>query len=61
MSIPATGEETHPVFSCFNQDQPLDEVDFQNLAARLKGNTVAEKLSSLYLDHLFKLSDIPRV
>ena len=58
---PVTGEETHPVFSCFNQDQPLDEVDFQNLAARLKGNTVAEKLSNLYLDHLFKLTDIPRV
>jgi NADPH-dependent glutamate synthase beta subunit-like oxidoreductase/NAD(P)H-flavin reductase len=58
---PQTGEETHPVFSCFNQDQPLDEVDFPNLAARLKGNTVAEKLSNLYLDHLFKESSIPRI
>jgi len=58
---PVTGEETRPVFSCFNQDQPLDEVDFRNLAARLKANTVAEKLSNLWLDHLFRHSDLPRV
>ena len=58
---PVTGEETRPVFSCFNQDQPLDEVDFRNLAARLKANTVAEKLSNLWLDHLFRHADLPRV
>src|SRR5213075_798093 len=28
---PATGETTY-VFSCFNQDQPLDQVDFGALA-----------------------------
>ena len=31
---PATGKVSY-VFSCFNQDQPLDDVDFPGLAARL--------------------------
>jgi NAD(P)H-flavin reductase/NADPH-dependent glutamate synthase beta subunit-like oxidoreductase len=50
---PATGKETI-IFSCLNQDQPMDHVDFQNLATRLKQNTVQEKLSSMWLDHLLK-------
>jgi NADPH-dependent glutamate synthase beta subunit-like oxidoreductase/NAD(P)H-flavin reductase len=50
---PATGEETI-IFSCFNQDQEMDRVDFVNLAARLRQNTVQEKLSNLWLDHLLK-------
>jgi NADPH-dependent glutamate synthase beta subunit-like oxidoreductase/NAD(P)H-flavin reductase len=50
---PSTGKETI-IFSCLNQDQPMDHVDFQNLAARLKQNTVQEKLSNLYLDCLLK-------
>ncbi|PYQ28414.1 MAG: pyridine nucleotide-disulfide oxidoreductase [Acidobacteria bacterium] len=45
---PATGKESF-VFSCFNQDQHLDEVDFTNLRARLRQNTVLEKLSNLWL------------
>jgi NADPH-dependent glutamate synthase beta subunit-like oxidoreductase/NAD(P)H-flavin reductase len=49
---PATGKESF-VFSCFNQDQRLDQVDFANLGARLRGNTVLEKQSNLWLDHLF--------
>ena len=48
---PVTGQET-VVFSCFNQDQEMDRVDFVNLAARLRQNTVQEKLSNLWLDHL---------
>ena len=48
---PATGRETI-IFSCFNQDQEMDCVDFPNLAARLRQNTVQEKLSSLWFDHL---------
>ena len=40
---PVTGKETI-IFSCFNQDQELDRVDFPNLAARLRQNTVQEKL-----------------
>ena len=48
---PATGKEEF-IFSCFNQDQELDRVDFPNLNARLRQNTVQEKLSNLWFDHL---------
>jgi NADPH-dependent glutamate synthase beta subunit-like oxidoreductase/NAD(P)H-flavin reductase len=50
---PHTGEEMF-VFSCFNQDQSLDRVDFQNLNERLKANSIQEKISNLWLDKLFK-------
>jgi NADPH-dependent glutamate synthase beta subunit-like oxidoreductase/NAD(P)H-flavin reductase len=48
---PATGKESI-IFSCFNQDQEMDRVDFPNLAARLRQNTVQEKLANLWFDHL---------
>jgi NAD(P)H-flavin reductase/NADPH-dependent glutamate synthase beta subunit-like oxidoreductase len=48
---PATGRETI-IFSCFNQDQEMDRVDFPNLAARLRQNTVQEKLSNLWFEQL---------
>ena len=38
-----TGARSY-VFSCFDQDQPLDRVDFGALAARLAQNGVQEKL-----------------
>jgi hypothetical protein len=50
---PVSGQETI-VFSCFNQDQEMDRVDFVNLTARLRQNTVQEKLSNLWLDHLLR-------
>ncbi|HEX4997435.1 MAG TPA: pyridine nucleotide-disulfide oxidoreductase, partial [Terriglobia bacterium] len=50
---PATGKET-VVFSCLNQDQLMDRVDFANLNARLQQNVVQEKLSNLWLDHLLR-------
>jgi NAD(P)H-flavin reductase len=46
---PETGTRSY-VFSCFNQDQPLDKVDFPGLAARLAQNTVQEKLTSQWVD-----------
>ena len=49
---PTTKKETDPVFSCFNQDQPMDCVDFANLRERLKTNSVAEKLTNRLLDSL---------
>ncbi len=49
---PHTGEEFF-VFSCFNQDQHLDFVDFKNLNERLKANSVQEKLTNLWLDRAF--------
>lgn len=45
---PQTGEVTY-VFSCFNQDQPLDSVDFTGLSSRLRQNTVQEKLTSRWI------------
>jgi NADPH-dependent glutamate synthase beta subunit-like oxidoreductase/NAD(P)H-flavin reductase len=48
---PATGEESF-VYSCYDQDQELDRVDFRHLGARLRQNSLAEKLSDLWLDHL---------
>jgi hypothetical protein len=50
---PKTGKESF-VFSCFNQDQHLDDVDFVHLNARLRANTVLEKQSNLWLDLLIK-------
>ncbi|WP_245738948.1 FAD-dependent oxidoreductase [Nitrosomonas marina] len=46
---PETGEITY-VFSCFNQDQPLDQVDFSSLASRLRQNSVQEKMTSRWID-----------
>jgi NAD(P)H-flavin reductase len=46
---PATGRLSY-VFSCFNQDQELDCVDFPGLAARLRQNAVQEKLTAQWID-----------
>jgi len=45
---PVTGE-TRYVFSCFNQDQPLDAVDFQALDQRLRQNSLQEKLTARWI------------
>src|SRR6202034_3456917 len=50
---PVTGEET-VVFSCFNQDQPLDHVDFGSLRTRLSQNGAQEKLTKLWIDHCLR-------
>ncbi|MBS1794965.1 MAG: FAD-dependent oxidoreductase [Acidobacteria bacterium] len=50
---PHTGEEFF-VFSCFNQDQQLDFVDFRNLNDRLRANSIQEKLTNMWLDRIFK-------
>jgi len=47
---PRTGE-TEIVYSCFNQDQPLDLVDFGVLHERLSQNSLQEKLTALWIDH----------
>ena len=57
---PATGAERF-VFTCFNQDQLMDTVDFPHLNARLRQNTVQEKLSSLYLERLLASANLPHV
>jgi NADPH-dependent glutamate synthase beta subunit-like oxidoreductase/NAD(P)H-flavin reductase len=58
---PKTGEQTEPVFSCFNQDQRMDEVDFPNLNVRLKQNSVQEKIANLWLDYLLKKKNVLRL
>ncbi len=45
----ATGKITY-VFSCFNQDQKLDSVDWDALNSRLRQNAVQEKLTASWLD-----------
>lgn len=50
---PETGKET-VIFSCFNQDQRLDSVDFNHLNTRLRSNTAQEKLSNAWLDRILE-------
>ena len=52
---PETGE-AKVVFSCFNQDQRLDLVDFASLNSRLRQNAVAEKLTAKWIEHCFSAS-----
>jgi NADPH-dependent glutamate synthase beta subunit-like oxidoreductase/NAD(P)H-flavin reductase len=58
---PVTGKEIGFVFSCFNQDQLLDKVDFPHLNARLRQNTVQEKLTNQYFDLLLKQGELEMV
>ena len=50
---PLTGEET-VVFSCFNQDQSLDQVDWSNLRTRLSQNGVQEKVTKQWIDRCLR-------
>jgi NADPH-dependent glutamate synthase beta subunit-like oxidoreductase/NAD(P)H-flavin reductase len=50
---PVTGEETY-VYSCFNQDQPLDSLSWAHLSDRLKQNSVQEKLTAQWVDACLK-------
>jgi hypothetical protein len=50
---PLTGKES-VVFSCFNQDQPLDHVDFTVLRNRLTQNGVQEKLTAQWIDRCLR-------
>ncbi len=47
---PKTGKRSY-VFSCFNQDQELDHVDWPALDQRLKQNSTQEKLTAAWLRH----------
>jgi NADPH-dependent glutamate synthase beta subunit-like oxidoreductase/NAD(P)H-flavin reductase len=57
---PKTGKESY-VFSCFNQDQPLDHVDFKNLNQRLKSNSTLEKLSNMWLSYILEHEKVAMV
>jgi NADPH-dependent glutamate synthase beta subunit-like oxidoreductase/NAD(P)H-flavin reductase len=58
---PETGART-VIFSCFNQDQPLDRVDFPALNERLRQNSLPEKLTRLWIERaLRKLEAHPAI
>jgi len=50
---PESGQE-YFVYSCYNQDQELDRIDFENLSARLRQNSVQEKISDRWLGLLLE-------
>ncbi len=58
---PVTKKET-VVFSCYNQDQELDTVDFAHLRSRLRANSMQEKLSDAWLARLLAMQpDLLRI
>ncbi len=58
---PITGARS-VVFSCFNQDQALDRVDFPALNERLRQNALAEKLTAQWIDRaLVRLDARPAI
>ncbi len=58
--VDAAGK-TYYVFSCFNQDQPLDEVDFGGLRQRLGQNSLQEKLTAQWIDRALGAQDRPKI
>ena len=42
------------MFSCFNQDQELDRVDFGVLSERLRQNSLQEKLTAQWVGRCLK-------
>ena len=50
---PVSGER-RVIFSCFNQDQPLDWVDFSVLADRLGQNRLSERVTSQWIDRALR-------
>jgi hypothetical protein len=50
---PVTGTRS-VVFSCFNQDQALDRVDFPALNERLRQNALSEKLTAQWIDRALR-------
>jgi NADPH-dependent glutamate synthase beta subunit-like oxidoreductase/NAD(P)H-flavin reductase len=48
---PVTGKEYY-IFSCTNQDQDMDSVNFEHLNSRLSQNSLQEKLTNLLVDRV---------
>ena len=49
------------VFSCSNQDQLLDAVDFEFLNMRLRQTSIQEKMTNLWLNRLLAMQNVLRV
>jgi len=56
---PQTGRIRY-VFSCFNQDQPLDWVDFDSLSQRLRQNSLQEKQCAAWIDQCLRRLTSPQ-
>ena len=52
---PVSGE-TRYVFSCFEQDQPLDAVDFPMLDQRLRQNSTQERLTTRWIGRCLRVT-----
>jgi hypothetical protein len=51
---PVTGARS-VVFTCFEQDQALDRVDFPSLNDRLRQNSLSEKLTAQWVDRTLRV------
>ncbi|MGH7057770.1 MAG: hypothetical protein ACREFZ_07765, partial [Acetobacteraceae bacterium] len=52
--IDPTSGERRVIFSCCEQDQRLDSVDFSALAERLAQNSLQEKLTGFWVDRALR-------
>ena len=57
---PITGLETY-VYSCANQDQNTDLVDFDHLNTRLSQNSLLEKLTAKWIDYNLRSRGLSRL
>ncbi|HUM03715.1 MAG TPA: pyridine nucleotide-disulfide oxidoreductase, partial [Thermoanaerobaculia bacterium] len=57
---PVTKKESF-VFTCMNQDQCLDDLDWEHLRARLAQNALPEKISNQWLERGLSLHDLRTV
>lgn len=55
---PETGQRTKAVFACSWQDQPLELIDINHVDERKMQNQLHDKLTSLWVDHLFRVYEI---
>jgi NADPH-dependent glutamate synthase beta subunit-like oxidoreductase/NAD(P)H-flavin reductase len=58
---PETGKRTKAVFACSWPDQPLEIIDFDNIDERQAQNRLQEKLTDLWVDHLFEKYAVERI
>ncbi len=58
---PETGQRTKAVFACSWQDQPLDIIDIDHMAARQMQNCLLDQLNKLWIDQVLANHPIARI
>jgi hypothetical protein len=58
---PETNQRTKAVFACSWQDQPLEIIDIDHIDARQWQNRLLDKITHLWVDHLFALHPLPKI